>query len=1480
MQQIPIYFKTDFKVYLRTEAGFAVPFRFEFYTNMPSRPFVAKFDGHKYCNCELMSDGRLCVAFDDHGFGLGKLMVKQTYYLTDSDYKSEICDRVLAPEPVINIDQDLHKSEIILALQGDEHLEFTAELPAYYQQGLSNYDLAVKAGFKGTLEEWLEKGFSVDLVKEATEITTEYIKNVENLIEEKSSDILNAAEHAATSETNAKQSEEAAASSATSASDSATASAESAQQASASADSASGSATSAEASSTSSATSADRSAQTLEDFRTALEEAAEAGTDPALAAEVAARKNADEEIKGSVTDLALKLSEDCELIPECVYYRNNGKLATRTADNYQATGFRKSDGTGSPVTLNKGDEIYVKASADSKTENLTVLITSVGGASVGKDIIESFGDTQNGKKYVATQDCEVYVSNCVSLEPDPVVKVMAYNYASKAYVDGKTDTVRQDAKRYTDDEVGKKQNILVSGTTIKTINGESILGEGNIDLNKGHWESKDLTGSFGEVERYMWIVIDGELRVNRPSDNYNITGGIGVDYGGSLVIARKGEKVEIKCGIARGDASNFPAVVVTYADGKTSVQKPVIKTYSNTEAQAGISFTAEEDIELYVNNCPDVVAEPSIVISRYVSDENYITRDEVDEKLAKKQGTLVSGDNIKTINGQSLLEGGNIEIDGINPWKGKKMLVMGASSTGRGSTSTEYPKYYSYAIRTAELLGMQLVDRTSNPRIYAAGGKAYQWKSDSLIVYTDLTETEFTTWDKVSINYYHFQEQRGDRSLKWSFVSYDAETKQLVLKKDGTNHTFAIDTSVSQPLPGLFNLGASATIAEFEASGRSDRKRESYENYLLDTSLDLVVFGGQGIEVDATGMVDKEIVPLMRRPTLDNPHFYYSDVVSLEERRNSNTGSVLYLIDKVLSVNPKARFVMCQDGNLPTDTEGREDWGLARNQGYGRFKWDAVMAVKFGIPYLNHAEKLMLNYANWSVYGAADKQHPSEEMYKWMGEMFAGELLAGTMNDTPTYWLTDVIDNTAKVAEHSEKLTEHGERLTELDKNAKETNMKVEAIGNTMMESLVYGVLIDEHLASPDLERIGNLSLHKTLPVQSLMRRCLLLDNGEVNYYLNASNSLLKEDGTEANLDGTDGQVMVEIPHHYRRLKVLDTDNEGVSRYTVEISLYPIDGAVEVPKMYVSAWEATVDRENGNMLSSVVNDTARYRGGNNQMAWDGTYCSVLGMPATSISLNNYRAYARKRGDGWNCYEYRAHLAIFWMYTIEFATLHSQKEYNAELSEEGYRQGGMGDGVTNINSTKWNTYNSSYPFIPCGYTASLGNKTGVVLFAFNDEQQEAYGGTFTTNVPSYRGIENPFGHIFKWTDGVMFDIHADSDSGESIAFMPSDASEYGDTSKHVPFGNIPRANGYCKWAIVNKDANIIPRDTGGSSTTYFCNRFATSLPTSGSSWRGLLLGGNANSGANAGLACSYSINAASHTSAYIGSRLCFCRTSKL
>lgn len=419
----------------------------------------------------------------------------------------------------------------------------------------------------------------------------------------------------------------------------------------------------------------------------------------------------------------------------------------------------------------------------------------------------------------------------------------------------------------------------------------------------------------------------------------------------------------------------------------------------------------------------------------------------------------------------------------------------------------------------------------------------------------------------------------------------------------------------------------------------------------------------------------------------------------------------------------------------------------------------------------------------------------------------------------------------------------------------------------------IYGIRHFFNNASPDLTRIGDADLHRDLPVQSLMRRCVVDDTGAVRYYLNADDSTKKEDGTAANLTGANGQVMVEIPAHYRKVSL----NTAGGYMDIEISIYPFEGAIRVPRYLVSAYEATLDRED-NKLASVVNTSAKYRGGNNNADWDGTYRSLLGLPATNISLNDFRTYGRNRGTGWGCYDYNVHLTIYWLFAIEYATLNSQKAFNPDLDSAGYHQGGLGPGVTNFNN--WGNYNSYYPIIPCGFTNSLGNKTGVKNFTLTPEQAAAYGSEHSESVPSYRGIENPFGHIWKWTDGFL-----GVGTGEyQEIYVCRDASKYASvvTSDYVHFStHEATANGYCK-AIVASDPNlqaeirvfgdIFDRDDSGSESTYFCD-YHYHVNTEGTVY-GLQVGGSASHGSSAGLAYFYASNGPAYAAAYIGSRLCW------
>jgi hypothetical protein len=411
-----------------------------------------------------------------------------------------------------------------------------------------------------------------------------------------------------------------------------------------------------------------------------------------------------------------------------------------------------------------------------------------------------------------------------------------------------------------------------------------------------------------------------------------------------------------------------------------------------------------------------------------------------------------------------------------------------------------------------------------------------------------------------------------------------------------------------------------------------------------------------------------------------------------------------------------------------------------------------------------------------------------------------------------------------------------------------------------------YGVEFDITVSSPTCTRIGNTDLHKSLPVHSRMKGCLLDNDGNVVEYLNPT------DWTGNVLDGTRGQVMVEIPAHFRKF---ETDG---NKRRVRISELPLAGYHQVPKCYVSAYEATVERSTLT-LASVKNTGADYRGGNNNAEWDGTYRSLLGMPATAISRTNFRNYARKRKattTEWNCMTYDIQKALYWLFVVEYATLNSQAAYNPQLTAEGFRQGGLGAGVTTLNGTLWSTFNGYYPVIPCGTTDSLGNGTGEVIYTMPTEYDSS--NEITVQVPRYRGIENPFGHIWQWTDGINVRISpTEANGGDELSkvYVCSDPSKFKDNGydgySHV--GNEARTDGYVKQIIFGEYGEIMPQVVGGGSTTYHCDYHYTNIPTA-ETLRGVLFGGSAYYGAAAGFAYAHSRRTPSHTPASFGSRLCF------
>lgn len=416
-----------------------------------------------------------------------------------------------------------------------------------------------------------------------------------------------------------------------------------------------------------------------------------------------------------------------------------------------------------------------------------------------------------------------------------------------------------------------------------------------------------------------------------------------------------------------------------------------------------------------------------------------------------------------------------------------------------------------------------------------------------------------------------------------------------------------------------------------------------------------------------------------------------------------------------------------------------------------------------------------------------------------------------------------------------------------------------------------YGIEWDSAVASSACTRIGRAELHVSLPIQSRMRRCVLRENGTVAYYLHANDSTKRDTGAAAKLDGTDGQVMVEIPAHYRKFEADGT------KFRCLLSEHALPGFHLVPLAYRSAYEAALDRTVSATpkLASVVNASVAFRGGNNNADWDGTYRSLLGMPATFVSLTNFRTYARNRGSagkngaGWNCDLYEVQKTCWWLYAVEYANFNCQLAYDASPTSEGYKQGGLGGGVT---VSGWDLF-GYYPVVACGVTNTLGNKTGVVEYTV--KKDDAGTNTQTLSVPSYRGLENPFGHILSWTDGCKCNIQSADAGGVSEFFVCTDPAKFqsNDYTDYEKRGELSRENGFIKAIMVGEYGENVPVTVGASTSTFFCDYFVGNIPQTGEEQAGFLFGGHASLGAYSGFLCA-SAYPASFSYAYTGSRLCF------
>lgn len=229
-------------------------------------------------------------------------------------------------------------------------------------------------------------------------------------------------------------------------------------------------------------------------------------------------------------------------------------------------------------------------------------------------------------------------------------------------------------------DISVKQDTLVSGTNIKTINGESILGSGNITIEGGG--NVDLTNYYTKTEtnalvnpklqqvtltqaeydalstkedNVLYIISDAEDLKFKTINGQQITGE------GNIEIEASADNVPTVQTTPNGTTSNYIYSTISHTNPQYSVISDISNfiTYSTDKASIATykRYWGQESANSYQNWSINAATTSKAGL---MSSSDKSKLDSID--LTTKQDVLVSGTNIKTVNGTSILGNGNIEV--------------------------------------------------------------------------------------------------------------------------------------------------------------------------------------------------------------------------------------------------------------------------------------------------------------------------------------------------------------------------------------------------------------------------------------------------------------------------------------------------------------------------------------------------------------------------------------------------------------------------------------------------------------------------------------------------------------------------------------------------------------------------------------------------------------------------------------------------
>ena len=397
---------------------------------------------------------------------------------------------------------------------------------------------------------------------------------------------------------------------------------------------------------------------------------------------------------------------------ESTYLKEHQSLSAYTP----TSGFSTINGS----AITEGGNLVIEETSYTAGANIDISTDNVISVT-GITIPTKLSELTNDSGYINSGQAQTQIDSSVSGKVDTDV-FTAYTANTKTEIDnavsGKVDSSRVDEiEEVTASALvelhNTKQDILVSGTNIKTINNESILGSGNIVIQGGSGGGSYTAGANIDITDNV-ISVTG---ITIPTSNTAFTNDAGYVNSGEV------ETQITSKGYITGFTESDPVFQASAASGITS--QDITNWNNKLDSSALTPYYTSAQTDTAISNATTV-----------------------------KQDTLVSGVNIKTINNQSLLGSGNIEIQGSSGG-GSNIIEL---TQAEYDALTSYTKDAMYVITDAQEINMDNYVTTGDMQTTldsyytsaetdTAISNAVSGKTDKVSVDSNDFECIFPTWN-------------------------------------------------------------------------------------------------------------------------------------------------------------------------------------------------------------------------------------------------------------------------------------------------------------------------------------------------------------------------------------------------------------------------------------------------------------------------------------------------------------------------------------------------------------------------------------------------------------------------------------------------------------------------------------------------------------------------------------------------------------